>query len=90
MDEVVSLGRLRAERQEDCRAWSVKDCLREALRSVEAGEIDPDIVYVAFRQIDKTRDNWQSYPGICAGGNALEMRGLLAKHLAEQLRDDDE
>lgn len=55
MADIVNLGERRVDKTKDCRDWTVADALREALRQVESGEINPSIAYVAL--YEQTQDN---------------------------------
>ncbi len=79
---VESLNSRRATKSGDCRDWSVEDCLREALQHVVEGTIDPDMVYIAFREKDE-EDSSATFPSYCAGVTNIECRGLLFKHLTD-------
>ncbi len=79
---VSNLNSKRADRSGDCRDWTVTDCLEEALREIAEGEINPDMVYIAFRVKDE-EDNSSVFPNYCAGVTNIECRGLLFKHLTD-------
>lgn len=78
MTEVVSLGSERAARQNDGRAWSPIEMVRDLLKSLESGEIKPDMIYVAMVRHD---DGVSTFPYITAGASDIEIVGLLAQHL---------
>ena len=88
MSDTVSLADARAHKTGDCRDWSVLDVLKAVIRDIESGEIAPDMVMVAMREKDDER-NWANFPMYCAGGTTLEIQGLVAKHFAIQMRDED-
>jgi hypothetical protein len=79
---VISLSEKRIE--VDCRALGVADCLRTVLKHIEDGTIDPLMVYVALETSDSEDDD--AYPFYQAGGNTLEMAGLLTLHQLSFLR----
>lgn len=79
---VESFSRAKAEASGDCREWTVVDALRAALADVESGEVKPDMVYIAFREVD---DGVMRFPSICAGITRFELTALLAKHMHYEL-----
>jgi hypothetical protein len=83
-DNVVNLTERLA--MEDCRRWSVADCLRAVLADIEQGRRSPTILYVAMVE-PGDEDEPDNYPYRCAGGSALEIAGLLGVHHALALRD---
>ena len=86
MSEITSLARRRVQVSEDCREWSVRDCLQAVLDDIESGEIDPCMVVV---ELCIQKDGVATYPAYFAGGTTLEIQGLIAKHLHDQLKNDD-
>ena len=71
----------------DCRKWTVLDCLKEAVRRIEDGELDPNMVCIAMRVVT---DGLARYPSSWAGVTVIEARGLLATHLAIDMEDSDD
>ena len=47
-DTPVTLGEIRADRQESAAAWSSRDVLIQVLRMIDRGECDPDTLVVAW------------------------------------------
>lgn len=45
----VSIGELRVARTEDARDWSPKEALVQLLRRIDAGEVAPDALVIAYR-----------------------------------------
>lgn len=84
---VVNLAARRAMLESDCRMWTPLDALKDAVRQIENGELKPDMVYIAMRELtdDGMGADW---PSIVAGGTAIEINGLLVKHMHRQLSDD--
>jgi hypothetical protein len=80
MAEVVSLNEARAVAAGDCRLWTVVDALRSALADVESGKLDAQMVFVAFRT-NPNESGLVDYKFVAAGGNNIELSGLLAQHL---------
>lgn len=83
-DEPISLAARRVEKTQDCRDWSVVDCLKEAIRSIEAGEIDPSqVVVLLYRDIeDKPGRLWQRNAGVTRHGTIALLS--VAHQLATQ------
>ncbi len=77
---ITNLNSKRATKSGDCRDWSAEDCLKEALQAIIEGKIDPDMVYIAFREKDEENDT-AHLPYYCAGVTPIECGGLLFKHL---------
>lgn len=79
MADIENLAARRADKSQDCRDWTPTDALRDALRAVESGAFEAEIVYVAFagQHADGSRDYFYK----AAGGTKLELIGLLARHL---------
>ena len=44
----LTVGEIRAQKDEDCRSWTPRDVLIETLRSIDNGEIDPKTLVVVF------------------------------------------
>lgn len=42
MNDPISIGELRAKRSGNAADWTPVDCLRDMLRAIEAGELNPD------------------------------------------------
>ena len=82
-DSPVSLNEVRAEKEGDCRMWSVAECLRAVLRDIEEGKINPDAVYVAMRETGD--DGGLIFPCRVAGLNTLELWGMISAHLHERI-----
>lgn len=77
--EVISLAERRAEAEGNATLWSVEDCLAATLRDLRAGKIKADMVYIALHARDE--ENVSNFRYRAAGGNRLEMLGLLVQHL---------
>lgn len=78
-DKVVSLGYERAGRARDARLWKPIEAVRQLLAEMEAGEIDPEMIYIAMRY--RTGDDGYAHPYLQAGMNDIEVVGLLSQHL---------
>lgn len=53
MSDVIDFARKRFEKAKDCTETTVADCLREALRQIEAGELKLDsVIIVGIREDD--------------------------------------
>lgn len=48
-DDCISLGAIRAEREQNGALWSVRDVLVDCLKRVDAGDIEPDAIVVVWR-----------------------------------------
>lgn len=79
MSEPVSLNAVRAQVGRDCRLWSPLEALKDTVARIERGELDPDMVFIAMREVsaDGRRAVW---PSVAAGGTRIEILGLLALH----------
>lgn len=61
MSKIKSLGVARAEKSQDCRDWSVIDCLRDTIAQIEAGKINPDqCVVIMLQRFPKTQ-TWENH-----------------------------
>ncbi len=81
---VESFGKAKAEKTGDCRNWTVADALKAALEEVESGVLNPDMVYIAFRESDDGNGT-KRYEYIIAGMTSFDVAGLLTKHLFADL-----
>lgn len=81
MSKVRSLGEVKAEKAQDCRLWTPLEALKALVRDIEAGEIAPEMVYVAMRVRDPDDPNLVEYRYQTAGAANMELSGLLAQHL---------
>lgn len=70
-----------AEASGDCRQWTPLDALKQAISEIEAGDLNPEAIYIAFYERDPD-NRIVSYPFYCAGGTNIQITGLLAHHLA--------
>lgn len=78
-DKIVSLGAERASRAHDARQWKPIEAVRQLLADMEAGVIDPTMIYIAMRY--STGDGGSAHPFMQAGMNDIETIGLLSQHL---------
>ncbi len=81
VDNVVTLSEMRSQITGDSAYRSPLDALYSAVRAVESGTFDPDLVVVMMRQ--DNGDGTVSYMRECAGGEKLLYAGLLVR--AQQL-----
>lgn len=90
MSDVLSIEVRRAEKLQDARQWTPLTCLKELVRKLESGEMEPiDMVYVAMsRTVEVNGQKGRNFPYTCAGVDALQTQGLLARHLSDASRDD--
>jgi hypothetical protein len=82
MDDPINLAARRAFKQQDATLWSVLDCLRDAVRAIEAGEIDPDqCVLLLYRdREDASGRLWERQAGVTRHGKMALLS--VAHHLA--------
>lgn len=89
MTEPINLNAVRSRKTGDCQDWTPLDALKELVQEIEAGEADPDMLYVCMRE--RSEDNSAEYNFKAAGVNTLEAMGLVYKHLTiieRQARED--
>ena len=80
MGDIENIGKARADRSNDSRDWNPVDALRETLRRVEAGEIKPDLIYIAMA-CEGATPHHVDYRFQCAGGLRLDYLGLLTRFI---------
>lgn len=88
MTDPINLNVARAIAQGDCRLALPIDILKDTIRLIENGEINPDMMYIAMREKDD--DGWLKFPAKYCGMQFLEVCGLLTVHTNLQCRDDDQ
>lgn len=77
---VVSLAQIKADKSQDCRDWTPRDALAEALRQIDAGEMKPEMIYIACRTL--IGEDAVDYNHFSAGGDRMQLVGLLSYHKA--------
>ena len=77
---ITNLNAERAIKSGDCRNWTVRECLEEALKQISEGKFSADMVYIAFRKINE-ETNKITFLNFSAGVTQIECHGLLVKHL---------
>lgn len=82
---VVDLAEERASRSDDARDWTPLMALKALVREIEDGGAAPDMLYVAMRQ-QHSHDE-ASYDCVCAGGDDVQLVGLLTTHVHQLLND---
>lgn len=60
----------------DARLWRPEDALRAVLRDIEAGVVDPDMIYIGMRVPSEG-----GYTYTYAGGSHGELVVLLTRHV---------
>lgn len=83
-DEIINLGAARSAKSGNSRDWSVLDALREAIKAVESGEFQADMVYIALTASLEGSEREFTY--FTAGGGRLQIIGLLAENLQARTR----
>ena len=87
MSAPVDLAAVRRTKSDNAADWTPRDALVYALEQIDAGEIDPKLVYIATVSKPKVRDGNKEptafYDHVCAGGTNMEFAGLLAIHLGK-------
>jgi hypothetical protein len=86
MSDVVSLNEARATKEGDCKLWTVADALRAALREIDAGNIQPTMVYVAMYVPNDPEG--ARYHSFAAGGDEMTITGLVAQHFGRRVSPD--
>lgn len=87
MTEPVNFNVARAKALGDCRLASPVDVLKDTIRMIEAGELKPDMLYIAMRE--KSDDGWLNFPAKYCGMQFLDVVGLLTVHSHLQCKDED-
>lgn len=59
MEKVISLGAIKAKDSGDCRKWTVLEALKETVREIEEGEIEPETLCLLM-WVNNKRDNIKS------------------------------
>jgi len=77
------LAERRSTQAGDCKLWSPRDALLAAVRDLDAGEINPQMLVVSFRQ--PTEDGKLEYRYYAAGVTVLEHVGLLTMEINHML-----
>ena len=79
-NEPLSVAEIRATKINDCSKWTPRDVLVSTLRALDAGEINPDMLIIVYKQEfaeDRTKvSSVVSSPNFIAAVGALE----LARH----------
>lgn len=75
-DEPISLAAARATKAEDCRLWSPLDALKDLVRRIEAGEVNPTQLVVHY--FEETADGCRNHHYTAAGVTFPEHLALLA------------
>ena len=87
MTDPINLNVARAIAEGDCRLASPLDILRDTIRLIESGELNPDMMYIAMRE--KSDDGYLKFPAKFCGMQFLEVAGLLSTHTYLQVRAED-
>jgi hypothetical protein len=77
-DNVVDLQQKRAERTEPIDTKPI-EILKQAIREIEEGRCNPKMIYIAG--YSEVGDNIIDYDWWYAGGNKVELLGMLSRHL---------
>lgn len=78
--KITKISPYLTRKEGDCRLWTVQDALEDTLEAIKAGTINPDMVVICMRATD---EDGTFYPAQYAGGNRLELSGLLSRHKLE-------
>jgi hypothetical protein len=81
---VSNLGEHRQARSGDGRDWSPADVLRLALAEIDAGRLDPTMLFIAAKLPDDANGNGRLWYAQ-AGADKLQAVGLLHQHAHELL-----
>lgn len=84
MTAPINISAARAKQCGDCRLWTPLDALRDTIERIESGKLNPDMLYIAMREVAGSMASW---PSTSAGVTSIEAAGLLSAHLHEQLSD---
>lgn len=76
----TNLAMERMHRSGDCREWKPLDALKELIRDIEDGTINPDMLYICMREV---KEDSAYFPFVVAGVTEIECLGLLYKHLVD-------
>lgn len=65
-EKIISFNRKRSEISGDCRLWNVTEALKETLREIEAGEIDPESMCMVMwlKKTDDGVEFFQRFAGV--------------------------
>jgi flagellar hook-basal body complex protein FliE len=77
-DNVVDLQKKRVEKAEPFDLKPI-DILKQAIEAIEKGEANPKMLYIAG--YTEAGDNEILYDWWYAGGNKVELLGMLSRHL---------
>lgn len=77
---IVSLNRIRAEKTGDCRHWTARDALQSLIDEIDNGSLkNPKMVAVIMTYDDDDGSQTHRYATRYAGGNMLELLGLIER-----------
>jgi hypothetical protein len=85
-DEVIDLSVVRASKSSDALDWTPVLALKKVVSEIEAGEINPDMVFICMRQMDG--DDMAIYDSSCAGVDRIKAVGLLTTHIHQILNGE--
>jgi hypothetical protein len=79
-DHPLTIGELRAEREQSGSSWRPRDALIELLRMIDQGKVAPDTIFIAYSESPEPGARRTSFT--CAGPDPNVTLGCLerAKH----------
>jgi hypothetical protein len=80
-DNIISFNSAKSIKSGDCRDWTVRDALEDALKQAD----EHTIVYIAMSHVDDDGKRVHAYR--CAGGGRMELIGLLEVHKQQVVED---